>query len=1292
MPEEKKEKFTFSDKIKSSKAAGSKSFAKPASKIGRDGKPKPTLFERTRRDAPFFIAALVALLLLPFLYKYSGTANEEELTIPVNEENIFNPDHFGFDTAFTEDPDGQIAQLSGRDSLSLIRGFGGSDEENYGRDDMDFDSSSAVSAEDAYGAEGEGNYAAAHHESSDMDVEENTTNIYKRRAKRGTRAAFRRAATKIGNLSPATMRRGGGSGLGIKNWGGSMKQAAQKVKPTGPVEGPKPVSLQPLRARSGRSSFGGTGTAGRKSREALGKADARQALRDANVKPVDPTRVGGLNMFSTGGPGGGGKLERRINIGNGKEPWWWDMMKTRMQKEWEKNFERKWKWIDWADAIAMNILKGLINCLITGDDGGDMGTFFGSGGGAGGKAAKCCGVAESGWKTELAEIGASALSESTCKTILKKKYGEAKYKEACGDDFWEKGVSAGGARVGFFGQRLKCLGFAASAYGSGELGLNSAGGMDCATMPVYRVVPSGEALKWNIYTYVVVRNYFPDVLKNKFPALQTKSGGQNLLCASMDREHGGSSLNHSDITGGVGHVKAVKDAAKESIIAQTKATDNVPQEQQEIRERSLEINQEGLADACVVVVSRGNVLAYEAVKNKIMDLFKELGNGKVSEREAEQAFYQLDLLFVGSVAMKDKLAYAQWFESGHRLKDLLPLPYWEFENAYILHKKITHKKDGSRDNVYKKNRWRMKGVDMLTGPICYYDNLQIECGPENTPTANLVFNKTSFKGGSGEKPSIDDVTVSATFKYLNSEKNPVTQPMINPTPVGDGYTFKYTMERIYGSDTVTSTSEAITADKLKGLVGKIEWKAQRGDKQIVTATCTLNLSGDLTTPPIEERECKNAQQSEKCCLEINGADYMWDASKPVGSQCVKKPVDECPQGAETNAKCCKDTMGPGYLFDPNHTPKCYKPETVQQTRLAPVISWVPTTGKTACREDASNDTNPTESTFAKCTAKIPGVVKDNTQKCGSQQPMMMDSNAAAKFVKDVVAAYNKNLPAGEKPLSDKFANGKFPTDGEFIDALYLAKGLGIQKVPASAVCELGRDMVRMSRDKHTKEKKVSKPLPTPYASEQWKDSNTVFHNELGAFLAYIHVESLFYPQKYYGSSEQCDYRFQVLGEGCPAASMVNWANESCLYSGKEKCKEYHHNNYNNIPSAGAQAVSRYPQSLAPIQSKGAYLLRGLASGSYPSVGNSDGSKKGKQYIERISPLLRESSGFTAWQGQACVAGAGNTADLQVEDVLNYVETVCSVGLDFKPYGTPGSQNGSKQAPGQSGSDTGTQGN
>ncbi|MBQ8032375.1 MAG: hypothetical protein IJ266_00210, partial [Elusimicrobiaceae bacterium] len=300
MPEEKKDSFTFSDKIKNSKPAGSKSFAKSSAKIGRDGKPKATLFERTRRDAPFFIAALVALLLLPFLYKYSGQATEDQTFAPGMESAEFDPERYGFDTAMVEDPDGQIAQLAGRDSLSLIKGWGSNQEEDYARDDMDLDASAS------YEGEASGEYSAERHSSSEMDVEENTTNIYKRRARAGTRAAFRR--TKIGTLNPAGLRRPGGSRLGINNWGGGLKSAAKKVG-SGPRQAPKPVSLQPLRAAGpARSSFGqGAAQAARKGLDNMGKADAVAALRDAYVKPVDPTRNGGIDLFADGRTGGGGK-------------------------------------------------------------------------------------------------------------------------------------------------------------------------------------------------------------------------------------------------------------------------------------------------------------------------------------------------------------------------------------------------------------------------------------------------------------------------------------------------------------------------------------------------------------------------------------------------------------------------------------------------------------------------------------------------------------------------------------------------------------------------------------------------------------------------------------------------------------------------------------------------------------------------------------------------------------------------------------------------------------------------
>ncbi|MBR4592259.1 MAG: hypothetical protein IKO35_03530, partial [Elusimicrobiaceae bacterium] len=186
MPEEKKkDSFTFSDKIRDSKKVGPKSFVnRLSSRIRSDGKPRQTLFERTKRDAPFFIAAIVALLLLPFLYKYSGQVSEEPVLVtPGYEDAIVNPDRSGFD--FSADPEGQISQLAGRDSMDLIVGFGKRGEEESD-ETLEGDIYRSGLSDSAYSK-------------TDNDEEVNNTNIYKYRKQAApqTRAAFRRAATKI---------------------------------------------------------------------------------------------------------------------------------------------------------------------------------------------------------------------------------------------------------------------------------------------------------------------------------------------------------------------------------------------------------------------------------------------------------------------------------------------------------------------------------------------------------------------------------------------------------------------------------------------------------------------------------------------------------------------------------------------------------------------------------------------------------------------------------------------------------------------------------------------------------------------------------------------------------------------------------------------------------------------------------------------------------------------------------------------------------------------------------------
>lgn len=489
-----KDSFTFSDKIKNSKPMGSKSFAnRVSSKIGSDGKPRQTLFERTRRDAPFFIAALVALLLLPFLYKYSGQVSEEPMVTPGSEESVFDPERYGFDTA-TGNPDGQIAQFAGRDSLSLIK--------------MGDDTSATDEVTNDYIPSHDG-YDASQESSTSTEVEENNTNIYKRAAAPATRAAFRRAATKINPLSSAGLTSRGGSRLGVGMWGGGMKTAARKVGASGPRNSPKPVSLQPLQAagKPSRTSFGsGSAAEARRSKDAMSKANAMQALMDAQMKPVQPGKIGGLGGGNFGPGGGKGNLDRKFTY-NGKEPWWWDMMKTRSQKEWEAKFNRKWDWIKWKDKMLKTWLAGAFNCLVTGDEDGAMGKVFGAAKGAG-NADKCGKYTAESWAKCERCRSFGEFGKDAC-------HGLFNYK---GDDGQKDPWSGGNQNsesLGFFSQRIDCLsnglGGAFGKMWNKLFGKNKgtfAEAGDCNTFAKDGIYTADfdstkDAGKWTVFHYVV---------------------------------------------------------------------------------------------------------------------------------------------------------------------------------------------------------------------------------------------------------------------------------------------------------------------------------------------------------------------------------------------------------------------------------------------------------------------------------------------------------------------------------------------------------------------------------------------------------------------------------------------------------------------------------------------------------------------------------------------------------------------------------------------------------------------
>ena len=489
-----KDSFTFSDKIKNSKPMGSKSFAnRVSSKIGSDGKPRQTLFERTRRDAPFFIAALVALLLLPFLYKYSGQVSEEPMVTPGSEESVFDPERYGFDTA-TGNPDGQIAQFAGRDSLSLIK--------------MGDDTSATDEVTNDYIPSHDG-YDASQESSTSTEVEENNTNIYKRAAAPATRAAFRRAATKINPLSSAGLTSRGGSRLGVDMWGGGMKTAARKVGASGPRNSPKPVSLQPLQAagKPSRTSFGnGSAAEARRSKDAMSKANAMQALMDAQMKPVQPGKIGGLGGGSFGPGGGKGNLDRKFTY-NGKEPWWWDMMKTRAQKEWEAEFNRKWDWIKWKDKMLQGFLNGIFSCLATGTDDWSMGKMFGAAAGEG-KESKCGKYTAKDWEQCPDCMNKGKFGKASCWALFNYK----------GDDGQKNPWSSGSpneATLGPIAQRVDCLsnGFGGAfgkmwskLFGKNKGTFAEAG--DCNTFAKDGIYTADfdstkDAGKWTVFHYVV---------------------------------------------------------------------------------------------------------------------------------------------------------------------------------------------------------------------------------------------------------------------------------------------------------------------------------------------------------------------------------------------------------------------------------------------------------------------------------------------------------------------------------------------------------------------------------------------------------------------------------------------------------------------------------------------------------------------------------------------------------------------------------------------------------------------
>lgn len=803
--EEKKDSFTFSDKIKNSKTAASPSFAnRISSKIGSNGRPKKTLFERTKRDAPFFIAALVALLLLPFLYKYSGQVNEEPVIAPSSEETAFDPERYGFDTAVT-DPDGQIAQLSARDPLSLIKGFGSGEE----------DSSSAEDSMEEYDRSGLGDTSSGSSYSSTGPSTETTTNIYRRKAAPATRAAFRRSATKIKEMGRAPMASAGG-GLNVTPWGGSLKGAAKKVRASGPRTAPKPVSLQPLQAagKPSRGYFGmGNAELARRSKEALSKGNAMQALRDAQFAPINPGRIGGLSGSSDRHGGGASDLKHGFGF-NSITPWWWDLMKTRSQMEWEKKFNRKWNWIEWGDKLAQNILGGVINCLLTGEDDGAMGEMFG----ASGSDAQDAGCKCNKGLYKTAEEMKKAAPEVVILGQFKKWCQNEKGGGALGCK-WQDAKAQGG---GFLKTRADCLGV--NLFGKAGLkgamtnaDITSANGdgkaacKDFEINKVYSMKLAGNYSKWNAYHFVVARNNSPFANRNlrlcgfdssRQYTKATSTGveevgpqvsleeGYRLLAVAKDQlkylesqakqKNGAKTVKVEGKTYTASALKKEIDVLNHSLEKARKeggelvGNNFARRSQQNGRvqgrysyedmnpnagdngnnvDKDPEINYHD----CVIYIAAGQEFEYRKFKeetilvlaqmlgskaNTFYELEKEPGYGE-AYAQAKEAFGRLDLRYIRGLITKQPLAITGKPSNNNAKLPAMPMVYFDFDRSYIQRRSgRSAGNEKTNDKVFKRKERQDNAFELVTP--CVFTDLAIlgKKVQNNSPEATLTIPST----------------------------------------------------------------------------------------------------------------------------------------------------------------------------------------------------------------------------------------------------------------------------------------------------------------------------------------------------------------------------------------------------------------------------------------------------------------------------------------------------------------------------------------------------------------------
>lgn len=1254
-----KDSFTFSDKIKNSKPMGSKSFAnRVSSKIGSDGKPRQTLFERTRRDAPFFIAALVALLLLPFLYKYSGQVSEEPMVTPGSEESVFDPERYGFDTA-TGNPDGQIAQFAGRDSLSLIK--------------MGDDTSATDEVTNDYIPSHDG-YDASQESSTSTEVEENNTNIYKRAAAPATRAAFRRAATKINPLSSAGLTSRGGSRLGVGMWGGGMKTAARKVGASGPRNSPKPVSLQPLQAagKPSRTSFGnGSAAEARRSKDAMSKANAMQALMDAQMKPVQPGKIGGLGGGNFGPGGGKGNLDRKFTY-NGKEPWWWDMMKTRAQKEWEAEFNRKWDWIKWKDNLLKTWLAGAFNCLVTGDEDGAMGKVFGAAKGAG-NADKCGKYTAESWAKCERCRSFGEFGKDAC-------HGLFNYTGADGQkDPWSGG-NQNSESLGFFSQRIDCLsnglGGAFGKMWSKLFGKNKgtfAEAGDCNTFAKDGIYTADfdstkDAGKWTVFHYVVG---IPTDMLSKYYKMTPTKQAQELVVGYIDR---GTTFNSN--------ISAMKDRKN-----------FVPLFVESVAIKNKKIRKD---TPTPTKPSSGTATAGAGSKDTPVPTKASSGTATAD---------------AGSDVSPEEVAALQ-----------TPIKYTKFLG--VLRKGGIMKDVGetdAKDSLSVSTKGAKQGKGFVTGARCPYPLVRITC--ENHATVSnqgakingMPYAHLTFTNGMAGDEAYNAMKSRFLISYMiQGEDNDVASAITTSTNIAHGQ--YYDIPHMEIQKYKGSWSEQLTdsAGFVTNELGK-ERNAQNlatGYQVIANSANIKKLRGSDRTNPSnrtiitwEIRQCDSLSVDGES-INKGGCQNGVIKERDEKGKVTAILGQDRPGRVVSTATCVYDDGGNNYIGfpvdlggdkdqDPVQTQPDPKPSAndPQEKILQFADNMNGTKGIPAKYQERTGLLQiPTLSVNGKGGAK-PFNETLNSKEClavgvarGGGAAPLLQQDVAAAYINSVIASTNASAAFTE--AKTKFAHSGRVSVPQLVDAMTVAYAQDKNaKVPLEVVCSLGKTIGYNSYD------------------PQMLKLRAPWRNTFGAFAAYTSADSSYFPapltlqnSKNYDLANMSDAQIKklIIADrrflGCGAVKQGNGTTVKAM----DGVRPYHYGRYNwnemrtgdkaDVPFIGQTGRDGYLSALE----RGGWVTNANDPKAYPlyaiaeAVGFQRKESVTKQELQRSSNKTIDSLNrkdylraymhlFNESPNDPCGLGDG---EMNVEDALRYIGALCINGKNAKPSNSNNNKCGS----------------